>query len=288
MSTSINESESMSDTTVSRGKRRKSVSNKKQSVDSNVDTEETNSSTEEKNVKKKTPKTQTKKVKRTKATGKLNKDEIYKKTRNDLYTWFYYNNKPVIMTELNLLFKDAGKKMLETLCEDLESKKLISIKLNGKTKVYFLNQETLKYKNEGETVENASNKMSCSIDNKTVEYKTFEELQQKEIEISEKYAEVLEINRGLLEEINMLSNALSDEEFIIKIEEFKKFLEENKEYASIETVIPEEFDKLKDKEIKIKKIHGKRNKIFKNVVETVSEAMGIKKKIFLEEAGIEE
>ena len=93
------------------------------------------------NIKKKTKK-QTKVVKNNIKTSE------YKQYRNDIYTLLYYSNKPFIITELNLQFKHIPKSQIEQILLDLSQKQLITTKLNGKTKLYFLNQEVLNYYHE--------------------------------------------------------------------------------------------------------------------------------------------
>lgn len=238
--------------------------------------------------KKKASTSQGKPEKATKKKKSSNKDEAYKEQRNALYTYFYYANKPVIMTELNLLFKDTPKKTLEAICDDLEAKKLITIKLNGKTKVYFLNQENMPYTDtNGEVSQKENMQMTCSVDVKNKHRKTFEEIEKENTEITAELERVMENNKKLKEEAHALGTALSDEQLREKIKEFKVFLDENKEFKDIEVADKKEFDSLATKEQKFKKLFTERKKLFKNITETVSEGMNKKVKDFLEDVGIE-
>lgn len=285
-------------------KRKTSKNNKKKKDDFIEDSSYTQSESisEEKPKKaKKASKTKKEPAKKKKATG--TKDEAYRKVRDELYSYFYYSNKPVVMTELNLIFKDVSKKLLETICDDLEEKKVLSIKLNGKTKVYFLNQKSLSYIKENIEIENENNntqgnitentqgtmqKMSCSVDVKKHRGKTLKELEEEWKIVEEQNKQLIEENIQLKEEKHAIGSALSDEEMQKEIEEFKEFLEENKKYTEIELADEKTFDSLKVEENLLKKTFIFRKKIFKNITETVSEGMNKKVKEFLEEVGLNE
>ncbi|OQS54788.1 hypothetical protein EHP00_1268 [Ecytonucleospora hepatopenaei] len=285
-------------------KRKTSKNNKKKKDDFIEDSSYTQSESisEEKPKKaKKASKTKKEPAKKKKATG--TKDEAYRKVRDELYSYFYYSNKPVVMTELNLIFKDVSKKLLETICDDLEEKKVLSIKLNGKTKVYFLNQKSLSYIKENIEIENENNntqgnitentqgtmqKMSCSVDVKKHRGKTLKELEEEWKIVEEQNKQLIEENNQLKEEKHAIGSALSDEEMQKQTEEFKEFLEENKKYTEIELADEKTFDSLKVEENLLKKTFISRKKIFKNITETVSEGMNKKVKEFLEEVGLNE
>lgn len=285
-------------------KRKTSKNNKKKKDDFIEDSSYTQSESisEEKPKKaKKASKTKKEPAKKKKATG--TKDEAYRKVRDELYSYFYYSNKPVVMTELNLIFKDVSKKLLETICDDLEEKKVLSIKLNGKTKVYFLNQKSLSYIKENIEIENENNntqgnitentqgtmqKMSCSVDVKKHRGKTLKELEEEWKIVEEQNKQLIEENNQLKEEKHAIGSALSDEEMQKQTEEFKEFLEENKKYTEIELADEKTFDSLKVEENLLKKTFIFRKKIFKNITETVSEGMNKKVKEFLEEVGLNE
>ncbi|ORD99117.1 HOP2 [Hepatospora eriocheir] len=195
------------------------------------------------------------------STSKTKKDEDFKELRNNVYTLFYYSNKPYCLNELVLQFKGYKKTIIEKIITDLENKGLITIKLNNKTKIFHLNQSNLKYEKSEE------------------EYKT--EYETKLVELKE----LKSLNSTLNSKVTSFKNMLTNEEMEEKIKYFKEFLLENKNIK--EGVNEEIFNKTVNNLKKINQIKLKRKRIFNDIVNGVSEGMNMKKKEFLDEVGIE-
>ncbi|ORD96011.1 hypothetical protein HERIO_2021 [Hepatospora eriocheir] len=190
------------------------------------------------------------------STSKTKKDEDFKELRNNVYTLFYYSNKPYFLNELVLQFKGYKKTIIEKIITDLENKGLITIKLNNKTKIFHLNQSNLKYEKSEE------------------EYKA--EYETKLVELKE----LKSLNSTLNSKVTSFKNMLTNEEMEEKIKYFKEFLLENKNIK--EGVNEEIFNKTVNNLKKINQIELKRKRIFNEIVNGVSEGMNMKKKEFLD------
>lgn len=242
-------------------------------------------STEETKKKKSTEKKAPKQVAKSSSNNTSQKTGEYKTTRNELYTLFYYTNKPFIITELSLRFKDVGKKQLEKVLDDLEEKKLITIKLNGKTKVYVLNQDNLKYRDEENSTQEKENDKTTSQSSKK-QFVTMSTLKKTQEVLTQKLSDVTLTNNQLSAEVAELSNELSTEMLRKKIQEFELFIQENIEFESVELADEAEFETVSAKMGVYTKMESQRKKIIKEIVDTVSDGLGMKKKEFMEEAGI--
>ncbi|ORD94300.1 hypothetical protein ECANGB1_897 [Enterospora canceri] len=223
--------------------------------------------------------TEPKKTKRAKKV--VLKSEDYKTLRNQVYTLFYYSNKPFILTELNLQFKEARKTEIETICDDLTSKGLLTNKMNGKTKIWYLNQNKLNY---GEKENLAST--AGSMDARKQSGVSMGELEEVYEEVKEEFKITKEKGMELRNEINSLNNELSNVELEDEIEKMKVFITENKAYENVELVDEEEYKKHKTVQVKYRKMEAERKGILKNIINSVSEGMGKSKKEFMEEVGI--
>lgn len=229
------------------------------------------------NIKKKTKK-QTKVVKNNIKTSE------YKQYRNDIYTLLYYSNKPFIITELNLQFKHIPKSQIEQILLDLSQKQLITTKLNGKTKLYFLNQEVLNYYHE-QFDQMETNKVNES--NITLK-KTLSQLKETHTNIMAKLAEYKLQNEQLHEKLLKAKNELNNEELIKCISDFKNFINDNEKYSNIITIDKNLFETKQLKVIEYKKIEKQRQIMFKSIVNTVCENFEFKMKELLDEAGIDQ
>ncbi|KAL6121923.1 hypothetical protein NUSPORA_01110 [Nucleospora cyclopteri] len=229
----------------------------------------------------------------------INKSEEYKTLRNGVYTLLYYANKPFVSTELVLQFKGSKKSQIEKILDDLEKKNLITIKINGKSKVYYLNQSRLRYidserkaESQNENEANLSLKNSQEIDNsvnqKKSNKKTIEELKTEYNEIAAQLEEHKSECAELLQKKNLLENELSNCEMERKIKEYEMYIKENEGLNNCELIDKKEFDAMKEKSNRFKKLFSNRKKIYKNILDTVSEALGIKTKELLGEIGIDE
>lgn len=222
--------------------------------------------------------------KQTKSTKNNVKTSEYKQHRNDIYTLLYYSNKPFVITELNLQFKHIPKSQIEQILIDLTQKQLINTKLNGKTKLYFLNQEVLNYHNEQFDQIEINNDDKFNITSK----KTLKQLEEIHANVATKLAEYKLQNEQLHEKIDKSKNELSNEELTKCISEFKNFINDNKKYSNIITIDKNLFETKQSKVIEYKKIEKQRQIMFKFIVNTVCENFELKIKELLDEAGIDQ
>ncbi|KAI5150653.1 26S proteasome regulatory subunit, ATPase 3, interacting protein [Enteropsectra breve] len=218
--------------------------------------------------------------------------EEYRQNRDTVYTYFYYANRPVALSEVVLQFKTIKKSVVEKILGDLVSKEKIMAKLLGKSKFYCLAQD-MEYRIEEEEgynddidaqmkEQNGSSSGKDGEDEKTLRYLRWKLNNLKEIR------NVLwKENSALSEEITGYENELSVDELKHAIENMKKIVQENEGAEEIKVVDENAMEQKRKEHAAIKKINSVRKKIFKEIVDGVSEGIGCKSKELMEDAGIE-
>lgn len=210
--------------------------------------------------------------------------ENYRQLRDIIYTFFYYSNKPVNMSEIVLQFRSYSKKLVESVIEDLVQKDKIFMKIIGsKTKIYCLKQEDnyeincdLEYTDEIDAVQNQE------VDDKSLRY-----LKWKNAQLKTKLVELKEESVDLDNKIAAFDNSMTIEEMKNEIEKMINCINSYCEISPCE-FIDEELFKNAKKEIAIyEKNYKQKKKIFKEMVGTIADGLEMKKKDLLIEIGIE-
>lgn len=208
----------------------------------------------------------------------------YRQLRDTIYTFMYYCNKPIIGTELLLQFKGQKKATVEKVLDDLVAKEKLFLKLFGKSKIYCLSQSM-----EFTIGKEYTDKIDSEQD-QNIEYKTLRYLKWSFEENTKLLNELKIENKRLSEELAGFENEMSVEELKASIKEMNNLIKidkENQKEGKV-TVDPKEFAKIKKTHAIIKKENINRNSIFKNIVDSICDGTGIKKKDFLKDAGIDD
>lgn len=208
----------------------------------------------------------------------------FRQLRDLIYTFMYFCNKPVIISEIVLQFKSYKRSLIEKVLDDLAAKEMISLKLFGKSKIYCLSQKMEFEINEEEYTEEIDAEQDSKIEDKCLRY-----LKWNYERNSSKLKAAKEENKQLTDEIQSNENELSVEELKRAVSDMKSTVKdyENNEDKEI-TVSCDDFNKVKNKHQKLKKDLTERNLIYKNIVENISEALNLKRKQFLNTVGIDE
>lgn len=221
-------------------------------------------------------------------TNKTDSDKTeYRQLRDTIYTFMYYSNKPMILSELVLQFKNQKKSMVEQILDDLVSKEKIFMKVFGKaSKVYCLMQNMEYGIDESiytDDIDEANIKKYTEIDDKCLRFLRW----NYESKLAELGA-LKEECKGLDGEISLYENELSVEDLKKAIINMKSIVDEDNQDEDEETVTYEEFNKKKKSHLLIKKELARRSGIVKDIADGVSEGLGMKRNEFLMNVGIEE
>lgn len=208
----------------------------------------------------------------------------YRQLRDTIYTFMYYCNKPIIATELLLQFKGHKKAQVEKVLDDLVSKEKLFIKLFGKSKIYCLSQN-MTFEIGNDYTDDIDKNQDQTVEDKVLRYLKWNYESKAKI-----LSELKNENKMLNEELLTFENEMSVEELKNAIKEMKNTikLDEQDQKDEETPVDPKEYAKIKKSHSTIKKELSNRNEIFKNIVDSICDGVGIKKKDFLRDAGIEE
>ncbi|ELA41698.1 uncharacterized protein VICG_01202 [Vittaforma corneae ATCC 50505] len=182
-----------------------------------------------------------------------------------------------------LQFKNCKKATVQKILDDLVSKGKIFMRTIGKSKVYCLTQDMTFEIDESIYTDEIDTKQDQTIDDKILRYLkwNYERHVAELIKLKEECKKLDQV-------LNGYENQLSIDELKRAIEKMKAIVKEYKGKGKQECVSYEEFNKKKKVCLNIKKELMKRTQIYKNIIDTICEGCGIKKKDFLRDVGIEE
>lgn len=206
----------------------------------------------------------------------------YRQLRDTIYTFFYYSNKPVILAEINLQFKNYKKTNVQKVLDDLVAKEKIFTKTIGKSKIYCLAQEMAFEIDEDLYTDEIDKAQDQTVDDKVIRY-----LQWNYAKHVDELNNIKNENKELDLELHEFEGQLSIEELRRAIEGMQETIKEYSEEEKKEMISYKEFNDKKKDHALIKKELSKRTKIFKGIVEMVCDGCGIEKKDLLKNAGIE-
>lgn len=206
----------------------------------------------------------------------------YRQLRDTVYTFFYYSNKPVVMTEITLQFKGVKKPQLQAVLDDLVEKDKIFVRDIGKSKVYCLSQNMSYEIDEAIYTDVIDKTVDQTIDDKTLRY------------LKWCYDKQMEELGALKEESKRLDGILYGYENQMSVEELRRVVKDMRALISahdskgkVEKVSYEVFSKQKKQYSEFKKVLDNRNKIFKEIVDVICDGSGMKKTELYKEADIE-
>lgn len=218
-----------------------------------------------------------------KSKSSISDRDSYRQLRDTIYTFFYYSNKPVNMSELILQFKGHPKKLVETVVDDLVQKNKIFMKVIGtKTKIYCLTQED-NYEIDEEYTDEIDNDQNKEVDDKKLRF-----FKWKNEKLKNELNELKKKSSDLDLKIAAFDNSLTTEELKNEIERMKREIESHDGERNYEYVDVNVFEKTKKDMENLEKELIKRKKKFKEMVEMISDGLEMKKKDLLTEAGIED
>ncbi|KAM0681055.1 PSMC3 interacting protein [Glugoides intestinalis] len=206
----------------------------------------------------------------------------YRQLRDTIYTFFYYSNKPVIISEINLQFKNYKKTNVQKVLDDLVTKEKIFFRTIGKSKVYCLSQEMSFEIDDNSYTDDIDKMQDQTVDDKLMRY-----LQWNYTNHVDELNKLKNENKELDLELTEFEGQLSIEELRRAIKGMKETIEEHSGEEKQEVVGYEEFNNKKKEHTAIKKELSKRTKIFKGIIEMVCDGCGIEKKDLLQNAGVE-
>lgn len=207
----------------------------------------------------------------------------YRQLRDTIYTFFYYSNKPAINTEIYLQFKSHKKPMIDKVLEDLVEKKKIVMKLFGKSKIFYLSQDMSFEIDEKVYTDEIDDAQDKSIEDKTLRY-----LKWNTDQLLSTLSQLKDENKELDAVLNDFENQMSVEELKRGIKEMKAIIKEDEGMEKEEVVDPSDFEKVKKEHQLLKKELAKKLGLFKEIVESITDGLSIKKKDFIKTLGIDE
>lgn len=205
----------------------------------------------------------------------------YRQLRDIIYTFMYYSNKPMTGTEMALQFKNQKKSMVEKILEDLVAKEKITMRLFAKTRVYCLSQN-MEFKIDDAYTDEIDSQQDQTIEDKCLRYLKWNyerhagELSRLREEGSELDAKVAVHENEL--SIEELERAICGMEDTIKRETS----------THEETISYDEFGRMRKMHAALKKKQNKLATTLKDIADRVSEGMGISRREFLEQTGVDE
>lgn len=207
----------------------------------------------------------------------------FRQIRDTVYTFFYYSNKPVGVTEIVLQFKNHSKKMIESILDDLVAKKMIILKPFGKVKIYCLAQEMTFKLDEDIYTPEIDKEQDQSIEDKLLRYLKWNcDRHAKELAI------LKETNRSLDAKLAVYDNQMSVEELTRSIKDLKEFIKEYEGSDKKDTISAADFNRRKREHTLAKKEFTKRSNAFKEIVSGLCDGLGKSKAELLLDSGIEE
>lgn len=207
----------------------------------------------------------------------------FRQLRDTIYTFFYYSNKPVSITEIILQFKNNKKSMVEKVLEDLVNKKMIFFRIFGKSKIYCLAQEMSFEIDESIYTDDIDKTQDQSIEDKVLRY-----LKWNFERHSSELAQLKDKNKKLDTELSEYDNQMTTEELKRAIKDFKATIKEYEGRDKKEVVSTVDFNKRKKEHAEIKKEFSKRSQLFKEIIDSLSEGLNKKRKELFKEIGLED
>ncbi|KAI4290784.1 26S proteasome regulatory subunit, ATPase 3, interacting protein [Pancytospora philotis] len=209
------------------------------------------------------------------------KDE-WRELRNTVYTFFYYSNKPIGGTELSLQFKNQSKKNIDSVLDDLIEKGKIVLRPMGRSKLYYLAQN-IEYGIDDPAY---TDEVDAAQDQRE-EKKVLRYLRWRHEQMNAQMQALKRQNESLSAEIGAYNGAMSDLEVEKAIAEYRAVLEENAQFESIQCVDSDEFARRKKELEALRKEALVRQKMCKEMVNSISEGLEIKAAQLREDAGLE-
>jgi len=213
--------------------------------------------------------------------GEVKSDE-YRLLRDTIYTFFYYKNKPVGVTEIGLQFKSAKKAMIEAILEDLVDKGKIVCKTIKRLTVYYLTQDMAYTIDEDEYTDKIDAAQDQTIEDKTLRY-----LAWRHNKTVEKLSERKKEHKMLSDKLLIYRNQMTAEELRHALENMGKTIAHHEMQEKVETVSAEEMKRAVDENALLKKQAIERKKLWNEILNSLSEGMGMSKSVLLENAGVE-
>lgn len=205
----------------------------------------------------------------------------YRQLRDIIYTFFYYSNKPVALSEIQLQFKGYKKATVLKVIDDLVEKKKIMAKAFGKSKIYCLSQN-MTFNIDEEYTDEIDAQQNQEIEDKTLRF-----IKWKYDNIMMKLEQVKKDSKLKEIEISQLESVMTEEEYERAISKMKAQIKEFKNISVENMITADQFNQQKKLLASIKKECTKRKNIFNEIIDNVSEGMGCSKKAFLEDVGID-
>jgi len=215
-------------------------------------------------------------------TSQSNRND-YRQLRDTVYTFFYYSNKPVAMTEIVLQFKGAKKPALQAVLDDLVAKEKIFSKDISRSKVYCLAQDMSYEIDHDIYTDEIDRTQDQTVEDKTQRYlKWCYDMQLAELNAAK------EESRALDSCLSEYENQMSVEELRKAVKGMRAVVKADDEKETEEKVSYEDFMKLKKVHGQLKKELEKRSRIFKEIVNGFCEGSGMSKSDLYANAGIED
>lgn len=207
----------------------------------------------------------------------------FRQARDTIYTFFYYLNKPVGVSEIILQFKNYKKSMVEQVLDDLVAKNKIFFKMFGKSKIYCLTQNMNFEIDETVYTEEIDNAQDQTLDDKVLRYLKWNfERNSKEL------TDLKEESKRLDSQLSIYENQMSVEDLTRAIEDLKLGISEYEGQDKNEIVDTADFNKRKKEHMVVKKELTKRSNIFKEMVDQLCDGLGKSKSVLFKEIGLEE
>lgn len=208
----------------------------------------------------------------------------YRQLRDTIYTFMYYSNKPMAITEIILQFKSQKKSMVVEVLDDLVDKEKIFVKPFSRTKIYCLSQSMDYEIDETVYTDEIDQQQDQAVEDKCLRYLKWNyERHTREL------SKLREEGRELDAEIGAYENELTMDELEKAICGMEAIVEKEDGAREGEVAISyEEFSKMRKKHAALRKEQNKLSATFRDIADRVSEGLGISRREFLEQAGIEE
>lgn len=215
------------------------------------------------------------------AKKELTKEE-YRELRDTVYTFFYYSNKPVNISELTTQFKNITKPRIEKILEDLVEKKKIFSKALGKQKYYCLVQDmtyTIDDPEYTDAVDAQQNQTVCDKELRFLRWKRANLLQT---------LKTLQLECSQLDEmIKVKEQELGTEDLIKAIEGMRAFIKKNGQVKELKLVSEADAEKQNVNMNRLRKELQQRKRMLKEMIDMLCDGLDLKRSELLSEAGIE-
>lgn len=215
-------------------------------------------------------------------TSQTDKSE-FRQLRDTIYTFFYYSNKPVGVTEILLQFKNSKKAMVEKVLEDLVNKKMIFVKMFGKSKIYCLSQDMKFEIDENTYTDDIDKTQDQNIDDKVLRYLKWN-LDRHSVQLTQ----LKEESKDLDLKLSVYENQMTTDELKRAIKDLKTVIRDFESRDKVNAISPTDFNKRKKEHASVKKEFLKRSNLFKEMINSLCDGLNKKKKDLFKEIGLEE